>query len=234
MLARYSPVYAIQKQPSMIDCRGHLSALFFVSGCNFGCGFCHNITLLKSRKQGIEWNRLERICQSFKDNWVSAVTLTGGEPTLHPGLLELISFLRRFGFYVKLDTNGSSPDVLEHSLDRIDYIAMDLKCSLEGYKTLTGYKDTFRILESIKLLKCNAKDYEFRTTIISSIHSPDEMKRMHPLYERAKRYVLQPFVPHPDLPSHKFRKLERTPVDLMQDLAVIAMPHVRHLDILGN
>jgi pyruvate formate lyase activating enzyme len=234
LLARYSPVYAFQKQPSMIDCRGHLSALFFVSGCNFSCGFCHNISLMKSRKQGIEWTRLEQVCQSFKDNWVSAVTITGGEPTLHPGLLELISFLRRFGFYIKLDSNGSAPHILERIINRVDYIAMDLKCSLEGYKTLTGYKDTSRILESTKLLKSNAKDYEFRTTIISSVHSPNEIKRMQPLYEGAKRFVFQPFIPHPDLFSPKFRKLERTQVDLMKDLAIIAMPHVRHLDILGN
>ena len=225
----YSPVFALHSQASMIDFRGHLSALLFISGCNFRCGFCHNAALLHAEQRGLPWPDLTQTLRQFKSNWVTAATITGGEPTLSPHLPELIEWLKSFDLAVKLDTNGSRPDMLRTVLPRVDYVAMDLKCGLERYPQLTGFAQTDALLESIALIREEAKDYEFRTTVIESIHDQAEIRRIVRLIPGARRYVLQPFVPQDDLPDPAFRALPRTRPIILENLAQIAresLPHV--------
>ena len=87
-----SPVYAVLEKPSMIDFPGSLCGVFFLSGCNFSCGFCHNATLMGTKQAGLTWERLDEICKKFKADWVDAVCITGGEPTLSADLVKLIRF----------------------------------------------------------------------------------------------------------------------------------------------
>ncbi len=230
----FSPVYAYQKQLTMIDFRGHLSALFFTSGCNFACGFCHNADLMRHRQKLLTWERLEAVCRDFRDNWVDAATISGGEPLLQQELPQLIDFFKSFGFAVKLDSNGSLPAMLEKIMPLVDYIAMDIKCPLQRYAELTGYKHTDNIKKSIDLLKSGRVDYEFRTTLIDSFHSDADIDDMLELIKGARRYVLQPFVPQPHLPVERFRNNQRTSPDRLEAVAERARQAVPEVLVRGD
>jgi pyruvate formate lyase activating enzyme len=211
----------------MVDFEGHLSAVFFVSGCNFRCGFCHNPSLRDASREGVGWDRLKEACSEFRENWVDAAVVSGGEPTLHAGLFDLIGFFRDFGWAVKLDTNGSCPETLGRCLTAVDYVAMDVKAAPAEYSGLTGYSATDNIAGSMDLIRRGARDYEFRTTVIECFHTDDQMRQIGEMIRGAKRYVLQPFVPRDNLPDRTLAALKRTPPerldflrDLMSDYAV--------------
>lgn len=204
-------IYAFLEKPSMVDYPQHLAAVFFTSGCGFTCGFCHNAELMGRKQTGLSWEALETACERFRQDWVNGVVITGGEPTTAGDLPELVRFFReRFGFDIKLDTNGSNPERLAECLPLVDYVAMDIKCGLSTYPDAVGFSDTGKIQQSIDLIKAQAKDYEFRTTVIETIHTDDEMRKVQDVVDGSRRYVLQPFIPRDDLPDEKFRTLPRT------------------------
>lgn len=219
-LSDTSPVYAFQKNPTMIDFPGRLAALLFTTGCNFRCGFCHNAVLMGERKPGLPWERLRAACKEFREQWVDGAVISGGEPTLDKNaLVTLIDFLKGMGFAVKLDTNGSRPDVLREVLPLLDGVAMDIKCSLDTYPQLAAFEAVHNLQESIDLIKTHIPQHEFRTTVIESIHTDTELAAMRPLVDGAARYVLQPFVPQDDLPDPAFRELPRTSPSAMRRAA---------------
>ncbi len=215
----FSPVYGYLQNPSMVDFAGKLAAVFFTTGCNFRCGFCHNASLMGQSRPGMSWHKLEEGCRRFVNDWVDGAVITGGEPTLSGNLETLIGFLKQFGWAVKLDTNGSRPDVLKSCMPLVDYVAMDIKTGLSGYSDLTGFKNISRIKESVELIKKSAPDYEFRTTIIEGIHTDAEMQEAADLIRGAKRYIVQPFIPSESLPDIGFRKLKRTRAGRMEEIA---------------
>lgn len=229
-----SPVYALLENPSMIDFPGSLCGVFFISGCNFTCGFCHNATLMSEKKAGHTWERLEEICQSLKKEWVDAVCITGGEPTLvGDRLIELLHFFRKQGFKIKLDSNGSRPDILKKCLPLIDYIAMDIKAGLSGYPEIAGFTRREAIEESVKLIMSSGVDYEFRTTVIDPFHTDDQMHEAGRLIQGAKRYVLQAFVPQDTLPGETFRSLKRTTPERLRALETLMAPYANEILVRG-
>ncbi len=216
-----SPVYGYLRAPTLVDFPGRLSAVLFVSGCNFACGFCHNARLMARRRHGVLWAQLAARCRSWAEHWVDGAVISGGEPTLCERLPELIAFLRERGFAVKLDTNGSQPEMLARCLPIVDYVAMDVKAGLSHYGTLTGFPHTELITESMRLIRTRARAYEFRTTILSDDHTDDHMAEIAAMLRGARRYVLQPFVPKPDLPSPTYAVLPRTPPGRMQQIGAL-------------
>ena len=219
-----SPVYALRKAPTMIDYPGHLAGLLFTSGCNFRCGFCHNAELLGAKRQGMSWERLEARCREWREHWVDAVVVSGGEPTMCDDLDELIAFLKHYGFLIKLDTNGSCPEVLEQCIAMVDYVSMDLKAGLSRYADITGFDDTDSIQRSMDLVRQHARDYEFRTTVVPSIHTVDDMVEIGDMLAGARRYVVQPFLPRDDLPSGALVNTDRPSPEQLHKLADL----VRH------
>jgi len=228
-----SPVYALLEKPSMIDFPGHLCGVFFLSGCNFTCGFCHNATLMGIKQAGLTWTRLDEICKRFKADWVDAICITGGEPTLSPDLLQLIHFLRDRGFKVKLDSNGARPDVLKECLPLIDYIAMDIKAGLSGYPEIAGFTDTAKIAESIKLIMSSDVDHEFRTTVIDPFHTDEQMLEAGKLIQGAQRYVLQAFVPQDALPGEEYRAKKRTTPERLREIEKLMAPYAGEIVVRG-
>jgi len=214
-----SPVHGYLPSPSLADYPGHLAAVLFTAGCNFRCGFCHNAALLAERREGIPWSSLAEQCRRWRDEWVDAAVITGGEPTLAVHLGELIAFLKGFGWKVKLDTNGSRPEVLRECVKTVDYVAMDIKAGLRQYEAVTGYDNPERIAESMAIIREQAADYEFRTTVVDSIHSDGEMAEIGRLVRGARRYIIQPFVPKNDLPDVSLRTTPRTSRDRLRALA---------------
>jgi len=205
----------------MVDYAGHLSAVFFTTGCNFKCGFCHNATLLGPSRPGMSWSKLEAGCRRFVNDWVDGAVITGGEPTLSVELPELIRFLKRFGWAVKLDTNGSNPERLAACLPLVDYVAMDIKAGRSGYAALTGYEDIERLMISIERIKRSSADHEFRTTILESFHDDAQMLEIAEMVKGARRYIVQPFVPSESLPQAQYREATRTSARRLDAIAAL-------------
>ncbi|MBN2288424.1 MAG: anaerobic ribonucleoside-triphosphate reductase activating protein [Candidatus Glassbacteria bacterium] len=215
---RQSPVYALLRKPSFIDFPGCLCRVLFVSGCNLRCKFCHNFDLVNPKEKNIEWERLGKILLISRENWIEGVCITGGEPTLHPKLSELILWLKKLGFKVKLDTNGTLPEVLGEVLPLVDYVAMDYKAPLESYPGITDRPGLCleRIAESKELILEWGGDYEFRTTVIEGLHTAQDMRAICRELEGARRYVLQAFVPAPGMDAGNGLPRKRTPIALLR------------------
>ena len=235
MTADSSPVFGILQNASMVDYPGKMAAVFFLSGCNFRCGFCHNAKLMRQiDAPGLRWTEVEEACRKFRENWVKSVVVTGGEPTLHPGVFRIVEQLREWGFSVKLDTNGSRPRVLEKLLPLVDYVAMDVKFAPADYAELAGFGDLDVLTESIAMIRAGAKDYEFRTTVIEAWHGEERMRAIGEWVRGAKLHVLQAFVPRDDLPDPACRAMPETRAEILRACADLLRPYVARVEIRGE
>lgn len=182
---------------SLIDYPGKICAVVFTQGCNFRCPYCHNPELVDP--EHFEACIDEEEILSFLEHRrkkIDAVTITGGEPTLQHDLDNFCKHVRDRGYIVKLDTNGSHPEILVNLLDRklIDYVAMDIKGPLDLYDRVTNTRvNTMNIRKSITLVMESDLPYEFRTTLAASLLSEEDILRISPLIVGAHRFVLQRF-----------------------------------------
>lgn len=184
---------------SFLDWDGHVSAVIFTSGCNFRCPWCHNGVLAAGEAEDIPIaGILKDIARRRK--FLDGVVISGGEPCIWKGILPLLRELSSLGLDVKLDTNGSRPDVLSEILDKglACYVAMDVKAPLNAaaYKKATGADaDIDKIMESIALIKSRAPSYEFRTTYIPNLHSEEDLLTIRAELGDDAHWVVQCFKP---------------------------------------
>lgn len=184
---------------SLIEYPGKIGAVIFTQGCNFRCPYCHNPELVDP---GLYGNCLaEEDIFSFLEKRrgkLEAVTVTGGEPTLQDDLPVFLERIKGMGYLVKIDSNGSHPDMLE-GLTRgklVDYIAMDVKAPLEKYEKITAARiDHSKIKRSIDMIIALGIDYEFRTTVPRSMLEMEDVLAIGRLIKNARRYIIQKFVP---------------------------------------
>ena len=201
---------------TLLDYPDKLACIIFTTGCNFRCPFCQNSELLKiTHDEGLinEEDIFDYL--NKRKNILDGVVISGGEPTLQPNLIKFIEKVKSLGFGVKLDTNGFEPIILENLLDRklIDYVAMDVKNSLEKYCISTGINNikTTNILKSINILKNSDIDYEFRTTIVKEHHTIDDIRAIMEIIGKDNKYYIQNFVNSEnviDKSLHGFTELE--------------------------
>ena len=157
---------------SLVDWDGKVSAVLFLGRCNFKCGFCSNkeLVLQHEKIKSIQFENIKDSLEKSRE-FIDGIVITGGEPTIYPDIGILCEEIKNLGFKVKLDTNGSNPDILKELLQKnlVDFVAMDIKTSFENYKEITGSKIALgKIKESI-LIVSKFPDYEFRTTIAPRI-----------------------------------------------------------------
>lgn len=211
-----SIVFGFQSHESTIDFPGHITQMLFTSGCNFRCSYCHNQALWEKNKKCLSFSRLDEILQQANNNWSDAVCISGGEPTIHPELADLITYIKKKGFLIKLDTNGSRPDVLENLANHVDYIAMDIKAPFSDYQKFIRTPVDIQALEqSVDLIINRFRDGEFRTTVIEGIHKLEQAEQICRHIKTAKRYSIQPFVPQAELLDHNFTRISRTKKDFL-------------------
>lgn len=189
---------------TLLDYPQHTACTVFTGGCNFRCPFCHNATLVLSPNSQPIIKEEEFF--AFLDKRVGlleGVCITGGEPTLVRGLIEFIEKIKAKGLKVKLDTNGSRPEIIRKLIDgkKIDYIAMDIKNSLDAYGKTIGIDnfDTTPIEESVKIIMSSGIDYEFRTTVVREYHEEENFAKIGQWLSGAKLYALQNFRDGEDL-----------------------------------
>jgi len=187
------------QKTSLIEYPGKVCGIVFTQGCNFRCPYCHNPELVDPALFG-ECLPSEDVLAFLarRRGQLDAVTITGGEPTIHNGLLGFIRRIRNLGYLVKIDTNGSNPGVLRQIIDDglADFIAMDVKSPLARYPDITRTAcDVGRVESSIQAVMRSSVAYEFRTTVFSGLLKPDDILEIGRMIRGASRYVLQKFVP---------------------------------------
>jgi len=205
---------------SLIDFPGQISAIIFTKSCNFRCHYCYNPMLVLTNGEGENEYREEDYSQvpekdlllflEERKGKLGGVVISGGEPTLQPDLKEFIIKIRKMGFKIKLDTNGTNPDIVEDLINNnlLDYVAMDIKAPLENYEKVVGVKvDLKKIKASVGLLMKNLIPYEFRTTLVPSLHKLDDIIKISEEISGAKKWFLQRFKSDTELVNSRFKGL---------------------------
>ena len=206
----------IQKT-SLIDFPDRIATVLFTPGCNLRCPFCHNWRLvLEPKPPFLNEETVFKILESRR-KYVDAVVITGGEPTMHKDIPSFIKNLKERGFSVKLDTNGFFPQVLEECLPHVNYVALDVKTTLEKY-SLLGARDTTDFLRTIEILKNGNVDYEFRATVVQGFVDAKDIPKIGELVKGGKRFAFQQFVSGDTL-DKAFNSVKPYPPDVIAGFA---------------
>jgi len=186
---------------SLADWDGKVSSVLFLPNCNFRCPFCQNpaLVLHPEKEETVPFERVENYLKKQR-NWIDGVCITGGEPTLHSDLPDLCSKLKEMGFLVKVDTNGTNPTMVKELIEKglVDYIALDIKAPLnvKKYSKAIGVnaeKLLGKVEETMRILMGSKMDYEFRTTVVPTLHEEKDIEEICRGIKGCRKYVLQRF-----------------------------------------
>ncbi len=228
---------------SLIDYPGHLSAIVFTKNCNFRCHFCYNPMLvwpdtgdrIQEDHPIINEDDLLDFLKS-RIGKLDAVVITGGEPTLHSDLPGFITKIKEMKFKVKLDTNGTNPQMIAKLIEDnlIDYIAMDLKAPLDKYDLVVGVQpDIKKIKNSIFILMEGKLPYEFRTTIVPELLNKNDIKKMGETIKGAKQWYLQQFISETDLVNKNFNNAPSYTEEELKKMEEIGCAYVELCKLRG-
>lgn len=209
-------ISGLQKM-TLLDFPHHVACSVFLKGCNFRCPFCYNSSLIdvdESSSYIMEEEFFSFLASRKKK--LDGVAITGGEPLLQKDIISFIKKIKEIGFLVKLDTNGTSPDILQSLIEEglVDYVAMDIKNCLEKYPLTTNCNCNIeKIKRSIDILLHSKIDYEFRTTVVKEFHESQDFEKIALLIKGAKNYFIQSYlykdsVIDQSLSAHSKEKLE--------------------------
>lgn len=223
------------QKTTLLDFPGHVAATVFTGGCNFRCPFCHNSGLLPSWSQ--ELFTADEVLEFLtkRRGVLEGVCITGGEPSLQPDLEDFIRRIRSLGFLVKLDTNGSRPEVLKDLCGKglLDYVAMDIKAGPGHYPDVTGAPglNLETIRESVSFLLEGTLPFEFRTTAVRGIHTHEDFRQIGPWIKGCPQYYIQNFVDNGEvLFPETFDAFHR---EELEEFARIVRPFVGQVGLRG-
>ncbi len=223
---------------TLIDYPGKIACTLFLYGCNFKCGFCHNPELVLS-PLGNKYSKKEILdFLKKRKGQLEGVCITGGEPLMTIDI-DFLKEIKNLGYSIKIDTNGSFPDLLEELIRSklIDYVAMDIKSSPNNYKKITNSDiNVSKIEKSIKIISSLLDYYEFRTTILEDIHDVKEMEEMSKWLnelcgKKPKKFVLQGFKNKGKFIDESFSKKRDTKESYLQELKEILKDYFEKIEI---
>ena len=226
-------LYGLQKM-TLLDFPGRVACTVFLGGCDFRCPFCHNYELATGEAPALM--DADEFFDFLKKRrgLLDGVAITGGEPCLHRDLPDFMRRVRELGFGVKLDTNGTHPEMLRRILAEglSDYVAMDIKNSPTKYAVTAGIEslDLGAIKESVHLLLTSGADYEFRTTCVAEFHEDADFEAIGAWIKGARRYFLQIFTDRDTVP---FGNLHAPTKEAMLNWAEIMRQYVPDTKIRG-
>jgi len=228
---------------TLSDYPGRVAAIVFTQGCNFRCPFCHNGSLLPLDVPADAMLEEATVLETLKSRrtFLDGVVISGGEPTIQPDLVAFIDSIKQLGLLVKLDTNGTHPDVVRDLLAGrlLDYVAMDIKAPPVKYAQLTGVDTPIeRIEETVRLLIAGDTPCEFRTTFVPGLLTTEDLETIRASLPDETTYTVQPFVPgnalDASLRSQKDHSLPNVgmPVSMNGTESTDHIPH--HIDWLSG
>ena len=220
---------------TLLDYPDKVASTIFTGGCNFRCPYCHNGDLVLDFANMEPYSE-EEIFEHLnkRKNTLNGVCITGGEPTLQADLPEFIKKVKDLGLLVKLDSNGTNPDMIRKLLDDklLDYIAMDIKHCKERYNEVACMKNynIKPIEESVNIIMNSDIDYEFRTTVVSQFHEIQDIEKIGKWIAGAKRYFLQNFEDHGTCIQSG---LSGVGTKTLEEMKETAKPYVKEIEIRG-
>ena len=224
------------QKTTFIDYPGKLACTVFLCGCNFRCPFCYSRELVLPEKiknqPKVKKKEFFNFLQERK-GLLEAVVVCGGEPTINEDLPDFIKEIKKFGYLIKLDTNGSNPEMLKELINEklIDYVAMDIKAPIEKYeKTVRVKVETEKIKESVKILKKGIIGYEFRTTVVPGIIDKDDVLKMAKWLSPAQNYFLQNFKAEKTI-DPKFEKIKPYSDKYIEEIKKAVQPYFKECEI---
>lgn len=227
------------KKVTLIDFPENIACTLFTYGCNFRCPFCHNPELVTGKPEdsdSIEEDDLLAFLER-RQGRIDGVVFTGGEPLMHGNhLLEVIAKVKRLGFNVKIDTNGSFPEILNKAIkeELVDYVAVDFKCSKDKYNLMKGPEEAFsKFLKTLRFLGKSGIEYEVRTTVVPGIHSINEIKKMFSQINSIPRFAIQNFVPSKCV-DEAFDSVESFTSDVLDSMAKAAKKFVGNVEVRNS
>lgn len=220
---------------SVLDYPDHLAAIIFTQGCNFRCHFCYNPLLVLPRKgedkknikeKGFSTLSTENLFLFLKERFgrLDGVVITGGEPTMQVDLPSFLKKIKKIGYHIKLDTNGTNPEMLDKLLQEklIDYIAMDLKAPLNKYESTVGVKvNCNNLKKSVKIIIKSGLPHEFRTTAVPGLLVKEDIVKMGELIKGANNWFLQAFKSDTDLIDHVYQAIKPFSTKEMNELVTL-------------
>ena len=220
---------------SLVDFPGRVCTTLFYEGCNMRCGFCHNTALVQKSPDLDVVDDGEVIAQlKRRQNLVSAVCITGGEPTLDPELPTMMKRLKAAGFLTKLDTNGTRPQVLGDLLSAglVDYVAMDIKGPQSKYDLIAGTAVDYQLIkQSISLIKSAAPAYEFRTTVVPGLLRESDLVTLCRELGTVEKYVLQQFRATAPLVNPKYERIRPYSPSYLYEIAAKLKDYASKIEV---
>jgi len=221
---------------TLIDYPNKVAATVFLFGCNFRCPYCQNPELVDPEKVNNRQEISEKEFFDFLDSkkgLIDGVCITGGEPTIHKELSDFIKKIKAKKFLVKLDTNGSNPEILKKLIDAklLDFIAMDIKSSPENYNKASGVKvDLKKIKKSIEIIKNSGIDYEFRITVVSGLVEEKDIEKIGKWLKGTKNFALQQFQNKKVL-DKSFEKIQPYPDEILKEFQKILEKYIEKIEL---
>lgn len=216
---------------TLLDYPGRVACTIFTAGCNMRCPFCHNASLVTHIDSENTFS-VDEVLDYLKKRQgiLEGVCITGGEPLLQPDIKEFIAEIKKLGYSVKLDTNGTFPEKLKELVNEglVDYVAMDIKNSKAKYKETAGINnlDLSKIEESVDFLINSNIDFEFRTTIVNEFHTVEDIQDIVVWIKGAHKYFLQNFVDSGDLIGQDLNPVTLDTLRVMREKATEFIPCV--------
>ena len=229
-------IFAGLQKLTLLDYPGKVACTLFTKGCNFKCPFCHNASLVIRAEEQVTYTNEEILAFLKKRSGVlDGVCITGGEPTIMHGLVELMAEIKDLGYQIKLDTNGTSPEVLRRVVEGgyADYVAMDIKNSPEKYAYTCGLPQSYdltKIKESAAYLMEGHVDFEFRTTVAKPFHTEEDFVRIGEWLRGDERFFLQQFKDSGDIIGKGISSFN---VSEMEKFLSLLLPFVPNAQLRG-
>jgi pyruvate formate lyase activating enzyme len=227
------------QKTTLIDYPGKLACVVFLAGCNFRCPWCYSSELVLPLKIVKQPRMSEQDFFNFlreRIGLLEGVVICGGEPTINKDLPQFIEKIKKLGYFVKLDTNGSNPEVLKNlaEVKLIDYVAMDIKSSLNNkiYKSIMGEGiELDDIKKSVDFLKNSGIDFEFRTTVVNTVHQREEFLEIAKWIGGPNvKYYLQNFRAEKTI-DPKFEKIEQFKEEFLKGIVKDILPYFKDCQV---
>jgi len=223
------------QKTSLLDYPDTLSAIIWTAGCNFRCPFCYNKNLVFGKTEIIPEETILSFIEKRRD-LLEGLSISGGEPLLQEDIVDFIEKVKKFNYLIKIDTNGAFPEKLKELIDKklVDYVSMDVKAPKEKYPQLAGVKiDISKIKQSVDLIKNEAPDYEFKTTIVPGLLDKKDIVEIAKWLEGSKQFYLQQFKSDSPLLSSKLNDIVPYSEEKLSEMLYEIKPFFKNCNLRG-